>query len=290
MLRVFAPAKINLCLHVTGQRADGYHLLDSLVGFADVGDWVTLSRGAAGLALSGPEAGALRGGGENIITRTLAAFGAGDLTVHLEKNLPVASGIGGGSSDAAAAYRGALALTGRGARPEDAAALLALGADVPICAAAKPALMQGIGAQITPLPNLAALDAVLVNPRLPLSTPQVFAALANKANPATAPLPAQLSDQGALMGWLAAQRNDLQPAAQSVAPAISVVLAAIKGTGARLARMSGSGATCFGLYANPATAARAAEGLRAKFPQWWVQPCQINGPVDVSPQVIRATT
>ncbi len=289
MLRVFAPAKINLCLHVTGQRADGYHLLDTIVGFANVGDWLTLSRGGAGqVHLSGPEAGQLSG--ENIITQTLAAFGAQDVDVHLEKNLPVASGIGGGSSDAAAAYRGVIALQGRAADAADAAKLLAIGADVPMCAGATPAHVQGIGEAITPLPHLATLYAVLVNPRQHVATPQVFRALHSKQNAVLPSLPKRLDDPATLMDWLRAQRNDLQAPAIAAAPIIADVLAVIAATGAGLTRMSGSGATCFGIYETASAAQAASAQIRAQNPDWWIAPCQINGGVNVAPQAMRATT
>ena len=289
MLRVFAPAKINLCLHVTGQRADGYHLLDTVVGFADVGDWLTLTLGGAGqVHLSGPEAGQLSG--ENIITQTLAAFGAQDVDVHLEKNLPVASGIGGGSSDAAAAYRGVIALQGRAAGEADAAKLLAIGADVPMCAGAIPAHVQGIGEGITPLPNLAMLYAVLVNPRQHVATPQVFRALHSKQNAALPSLPKRIDDPASLLGWLRAQRNDLQAPAMATASVIADVLAAITATGAGLTRMSGSGATCFGIYETASAAQAASAKIRALNPDWWIAPCQINGGVNVAPQEMRATT
>lgn len=288
MLHVFAPAKINLCLHVTGQQSDGYHLLDSLVGFADVGDWVTVSRGG-GVSVSGPQAAGLEQG-ENIITRVLTAFGSDDVAVHLEKHLPVASGIGGGSTDAAATYRGILALMARAPLPEDAAALLSLGADVPICVAAQPARMQGIGAQITPMHAMPALHAVLVNPRVGVSTPSVFKALSCKQNPPLAQMPATWDNQAALISWLAGQRNDLQPVAISIAPVIGDVLGAIAKTGAELARMSGSGATCFGLYATAQGTTQAAADLRAAHPDWWVAPCVINGAIATAPQAMRATT
>jgi 4-diphosphocytidyl-2-C-methyl-D-erythritol kinase len=291
MLRVFAPAKVNLCLHVTGQRADGYHLLDSLVAFADVGDWLTLRRAsAAEVQVVGPEAAALVQGGVNIISQTLARFGVQDVAVQLEKHLPVASGIGGGSADAAATYRGLCALLGRAALTQDAADLLALGADVPMCVPAKPARVQGIGERITPLPNLPALSAVLVNPRQPVSTPAVFRALPQKQNPGLAPMPPHFADAAALMAWLAQQRNDLQPPAQTIAPVITGALAALAQSGAALARMSGSGATCFGLYPSAPAAQAAAHSLRSQQPQWWIAPCTLNGPLDIAPQAIRATT
>jgi 4-diphosphocytidyl-2-C-methyl-D-erythritol kinase len=288
MFRVFAPAKINLCLAVTGQRADGYHLLDTVVGFADVGDFVTVAHGARGLEIMGPESAGLMG--DNIITRVMAAFGGDGLSVILHKNLPVASGIGGGSSDAAATYRGLCAVQNRSQTAADMAQLLALGADVPMCAAALSARARGIGEDITPLPNLARLHAVLVNPRVHVATPQVFNALIQKENTPLDVLPADLIDPVSLVTWLTVQRNDLQPAAIQVAPVIAHVLAEIADTGADLVRMSGSGATCFGIYQGAAAARAAGAALRAAHPNWWVAPCIINGGADVSPQAIRATT
>ncbi len=294
MLRVFAPAKVNLCLHVTGQRADGYHLLDSIVGFADVGDVLEMSFDRqAGLTVAGPESASLAGslsGADNIITRCLDAFGGQGVRVNLTKNLPVAAGIGGGSSDAAAAWRGICALMGRGALAQDQAKLLALGADVPMCALAAPARIQGIGEVITPLPGLAPLHAVLVNPRLGVATPSVFKALENRNNAPLAVLPQRLDHAETLIQFLMSQRNDLQAPAQTLAPVVGDVLAALVQTGAAGARMSGSGATCFGLYPSATAAAKAADKLRQGSPDWWVAGTVINGPIDIAPQVIRATT
>lgn len=282
MLRVFAPAKINLALHVTGQRPDGYHLLDMLVAFADVGDVLEMRRAPAKVEITGPEAAALSG--PNIISTVLSRFQAGEIAVRLHKNLPVASGIGGGSSDGAAAYRGLCALLGRPAHAEDMAVLLAIGADVPMCVQAQPALVRGIGEQITPLPNMPPLHAVLVNPRVQVPTPAVFAALACKENAGFPPLPSAMQDTDTLLEWLAQQRNDLQAPAIAAAPVIADVLTAIAQTGASLVRMSGSGATCFGLYPTALAAKEAAIALSKAQPNWWVAPCDLNGEVDVQPR------
>ena len=284
MLQVFAPAKINLCLHVTGQRDDGYHLLDTVVGFADVGDSLTLAQGTGVLRVTGPEAAHLQG--ENIISRSLATFGAQDVDVTLTKNLPIASGIGGGSSDAAAAYRGIIAMHGRGPIAQDSAKLLALGADVPMCAACIPARVQGIGEVITPLPDLAPLFAVLVNPRVHVATSQVFRALPQKQNQGLRDLPDQRHDPAVLLNWLAAHRNDLEAPAKAIAPVIAKVLDALAATGAQLSRMSGSGATCFGIYQSQTAASAAAAHLQLSHPAWWVRACQINGAALVSPRRI----
>lgn len=281
MIKVFAPAKINLALHVTGQRADGYHQLDMLVGFADVGDWVTLADSQMTLlTVSGPEAQALSGG-PNIITQIAQEFAPQPLAMGLEKNLPVASGIGGGSSDAAAVYRGILALTGRPAMPDHAARLLQIGADVPMCVRAQAARVRGIGEDILELPKLAPLHVVLVNPRVPVATPSVFKALIKKENDPISDLPAGLDDASVLIDWLSAQRNDLQKPAIEIAPQIGVALTALKG--ADLARMSGSGATCFGIYKTAQAAQIAAHDLHRDHPDWWITPAVLNGAPNITP-------
>lgn len=283
MIRVFAPAKINLALHVTGRRADGYHLLDMLVAFADVGDDLTIAPAdTAQLHVLGPESAGLTGGA-NIITKVAQDFAARPYAITLHKNLPIASGIGGGSADAAAAFRGIAALQG-GA---DAARLIQIGADVPMCLASQPARVRGIGEDILPLPQMARLHAVLVNPRVPLSTPSVFNALIQKENAPIADLPDRLDDPAVLLDWLAWQRNDLQAPAIGIAPQIGNALAALKG--AVLARMSGSGASCFGIYNSAAAARAAADEIRRDHPDWWCAPTILGAP-DITPQVIRATT
>lgn len=263
-IEVFAPAKVNLALHVTGRRADGYHLLDSLVAFAPVGDVLRLRRDAGPLlTVDGPEGEGVPEGPENLVLRAAALTGAG-AAFSLTKNLPAASGIGGGSSDAAAALRGLEALGA--ARPEG---LERLGADVPMCMEPRPARTRGIGEVLTPV-RLPPLPAVLLNPRVEVSTPAVFKVLACKENPPLPELPA-FADAGACIDWLAAQRNDLQAPAVALAPVISEVLAALEATpGCRLARMSGSGATCFGLFATEAEARVAHEALVAAGRGWWI--------------------
>lgn len=255
-----APAKLNLALHVTGQRADGYHLLDSLVVFARHGDQVAVTPGPLSLAVEGPFAAQLPSGEDNLCLRAARAMGA-SASIRLTKNLPVASGIGGGSADAAAVMR-ALASQGHALRLDSAA----LGADVPVCLAGRPTRMRGIGERLDDVPPVPALPVVLVNPGVPLSTPAVFAALQRRDNPAL-PEPDWRDAEG-LFEWLSRSRNDLQDPAIRLAPVIGEVLAALAGQGARLARMSGSGATCFGLFTDAAEAARAARALT--HPGWWV--------------------
>ena len=269
----FAPAKINLTLHVTGQRADGYHLLDSLVVFAGVGDQITADPAAKGLSLSitGAQAANLPVSPDNLVLRAARAFGA-DLGagLTLEKRLPVASGIGGGSADAAATLRALAALWGL---PLPAPAeVTALGADVPVCLAGRPCRMQGIGDWLEPLSApLPKARLVLVNPGIALSTPLVFKALEKRDN---APMPADIplfSTIEALVDFLKAGRNDLEAAAISVAPRIGQVLDSLASEpGCLLARMSGSGATCFGLFAEADHSGRAAAKLQAAHPDWWV--------------------
>lgn len=255
-----APAKLNLSLHVTGRRADGYHLLDSLVAFVGTGDEVALSRGPLTLRLDGPFAAGLAADEDNLCLRAARLAGV-DVAIRLTKNLPVASGIGGGSADAAAVLRG-LARMGHALPSEP----WRLGADVPVCLHSAPARMEGIGERVTPLPPLPALPLVLVNPGVGVSTPRVFAALDCHDNPPLPEIPAFV-DGGALVGWLRGTRNDLEGPARAIAPVIDEVLSALDATGAGFARMSGSGATCFGFYDRPEAAVNAARILKQH--GWW---------------------
>ncbi|MFC3629108.1 4-(cytidine 5'-diphospho)-2-C-methyl-D-erythritol kinase [Paracoccus angustae] len=254
-----APAKLNLALHVTGRRADGYHLLDSLVAFAGVGDVVTLEPGPLSLRIEGPFAAGLSCD-DNLCLRAARLAGA-DAAITLTKNLPVASGIGGGSADAAAVLRG----LSRMGHPLPARAER-LGADVPVCLASNPARMQGAGEILTPLPPLPAIPLVLVNPGVAVPTPRVFAAMDRRDNPALPPIP-RFAGPADLTAWLAGTRNDLEPAALTIAPVIGQVLDALRATGAAFARMSGSGATCFGFYDSPDRARIAAAALKQH--GWW---------------------
>lgn len=268
-----APAKINLCLHVTGRRLDGYHLLDSLVVFADVADRVFASH-ARGLSLvvAGPEGAGLQAEPDNLVLRAAREMGVEDAALILDKRLPIASGIGGGSADAAATLRALARLTGLPLPPGDE--VVRLGADVPVCLAARPARMAGIGERISPLPPLPPLACVLVNPRLPVPTPQVFAALQSRDNPPLPDLPAlALGSAESFASWLAEQsRNDLVAPAREVAPILADVQSALETTpDCLLARMTGSGGTHFGLYATAEAASAAAETLRAVHPFWWIE-------------------
>ena len=276
-MRVFAPAKVNLALHVTGRRADGYHLLDSLVVFAGVGDWLDVERAETSrLTVTGPFAEGVPAGPENLIWKAHGLFAdAPPLHVTLEKHLPHAAGIGGGSSDAAALLR---VLSGPfGCAPRDTPALLSLGADLPVCLSDRPQRMSGIGETVAPVPALPPLDLVLVNPGVSVPTGRVFQTLRSTNG---APLDAMAWACGVgdpldgFLAWLTAQRNDLEAPARAIAPEIQDTLDALSATeGCRLARMSGSGATCFGLYdgRRPDLARDAAARIASAHPLWWVQ-------------------
>jgi len=267
-----APAKVNLTLHVTGLRADGYHLLDSVVMFADIGDRLTVAPGALRLDLRGPRAGAVPVGPDNLVMRAAALIGA-EAAITLEKHLPVAAGIGGGSSNAAACLRALSRMTGAGL-PGD---VVSLGADVPVCLLARAARMRGIGEDVTPLHGMPTLDAVLVNPGVSISTPAIFKRLEHRDNPAMPTELPRFETAEHLTRWLATGRNDLEVPATAQAPVIADVLRQIAATpDCRLARMSGSGATCFGLYPDPQSAHEAAETLTRAHPDWWIAPCRLS--------------
>jgi 4-diphosphocytidyl-2-C-methyl-D-erythritol kinase len=274
----FAPAKINLYLHVVGRRADGYHLLDSLVAFADIGDRVTAAPAERlTLTIGGPEASSLvAADDENLVLRAARLLAAAvpaapsGAALHLDKNLPVSSGIGGGSSDAAATLRALGALWDISLDPALLAALaLKLGADVPACLAAQPVWVGGIGEHLAPTEGLPPAGIVLANPRQALSTPQVFRVRHGdfSASGRFTPIPA---DVIGLAAALAERRNDLTEPAQSIVPKIAQVLDCLgRLPGALLARMSGSGATCFALFADRAAALAAGAELARAAPQWW---------------------
>jgi 4-diphosphocytidyl-2-C-methyl-D-erythritol kinase len=266
----FAPAKVNLTLHVTGRRADGYHLLDSFVAFAEVGDRVEVrAADALSLAVDGPMAGGLPAGEDNLCLRAARLAGEGGAAIRLTKVLPVASGIGGGSSDAAAVIRALAKLRGHALPP--AAKTAALGADVPVCLEARARRMRGIGEALADVPPLPPAWLVLANPGVRVATAEVFRALAGRTG---APMPEIMpwfADAAALAGFLRAQRNDLEGPARQVAPVIGEVLAALAAEpGCLIARMSGSGATCFGLFGSAAEAGAAAADLRRARTGWWV--------------------
>ena len=272
-----APAKVNLYLHVVGRRADGYHLLDSLVVFADDGDAVTVAPSEdLRFTLTGPFAAEVPAGDDNLVVRAARALAAAAgrppaASIRLDKRLPVASGVGGGSADAAAVLRALVRLWDvRIGEAALAKLALGLGADVPMCLHRRPVFVGGIGEEITAAPALPACGLVLVNPRVPLPTPAVFKARAG-AFSAPARFAAAPADAAALAGLLAERGNDLAMAAMTLVPAVGGALAALAMTpGVLLARMSGSGATCFGVCADRAAAMAAAAALAVDHPDWWM--------------------
>jgi len=275
-----APAKINLALHVTGRRDDGYHLLDMLVVFARFGDTITVAEAPEDrFTVSGPFAAAVPLDSGNLVLKARDALRAradGDLppvAIHLEKNLPIASGIGGGSSDAAATLLALNTLWDLQLDFDTLAALgLALGADLPMClhgaAQGAPLTARGIGEELAPVTGLPALPLLLVNDGTALATPDVFRALDKRDNPAL--LPPDQSELGALCHYLGATRNDLLSPALSLAPQIGDTLALLWASDALYAQMSGSGATCFAIFADDASLQTAAARIRAQKPDWFV--------------------
>lgn len=283
MLTERAPAKVNLTLHVHGRRADGYHELESLVAFAGCGDTLSLEPGGAlSLCVGGPMAQAVGAEEDNLVLRAARAFaaafeGASLGAFTLTKRLPVAAGLGGGSADAAAALR--LLARANGVAPDDPRlfdAARALGSDVPVCLAPRARKMAGAGEKLGERVRLPPLFAVLANPGVALPTKEVFAALRLAPGEAMVfgkhPAVPEPLEFDALVAALKRARNDLEDAAGVLAPKIPHVLAAIVAArGCRLARMSGSGATCYGLFETCRSAARAAKAMRRDRPDWWVK-------------------
>lgn len=272
-----APAKVNLALHITGQRADGYHLLESIVVFTEEGDRVFVEASDEDrFTISGPFSDGLDAGQDNLVTRARdhlrALVGStAAVAIHLEKNLPVASGIGGGSSDAAATLRALCRLWLISPSGEALSALaLQLGADVPMCLEARSLIARGIGEKVVPV-SMPDLPLVLVNPGVAVSTPSAFRALARKDNPILPSLPDGLDGPG-LVTWLSnSSRNDLEAPARLLAPEVAEVIGALGHTGSSLSRMSGSGATCFGIFPSFEEACAAATKLAAAHPSWYVR-------------------
>lgn len=276
-----APAKVNLTLRVVGRRADGYHDIESLVAFADLSDRLILAPGPGlSLAVAGPRAAQAGETADNLVLKAARAL-AGRVpglrlgAFRLDKHLPVAAGIGGGSADAAAALR--LLARANDLPPDDPRlreAARATGADVPVCLDPRPRLMRGIGEVLSEPLALPPLPALLVNPGVALSTKHVFAAWKPATSPAD-PLDldalAKCGSHDRFLQLLAARPNDLESAAISLAPAVADAIAALRAlAGCELARMSGSGSTCFGLFSSASAASAAANSLRAKFPDWWI--------------------
>lgn len=283
-----ARAKVNLDLRVLGRRADGYHELESLVAFAGVGDMLSLDPGAnLSLTLAGPRSEGLTVDEDNLVLRAARALAAAWPGLragrfHLVKRLPVASGIGGGSADAAAALR--LLARLNGIAPVDPLlreVAAQVGADVPVCLDSRARLMAGIGEKLGPVLRLPPLFAVLVNPGVGVETVAVFRALGlgagemlAEARAAGLAAPASARE---LLGYLASTTNDLAVPAQRIAPMIGEVLERLAAlTDCRLARMSGSGATCYALFDDCVASAAAANALQRDRPGWWVKPTLLS--------------
>ncbi|MDY8107919.1 4-(cytidine 5'-diphospho)-2-C-methyl-D-erythritol kinase [Fulvimarina sp. 2208YS6-2-32] len=279
--RIAAPAKVNLALHVVGRRDDGYHSLESLVVFAaGVADALSIGIAEADdLLVEGRFAQGVPTDGRNIVRKALllaraeaACIGMTipPLAIRLTKNLPHAAGIGGGSADAAALLR-FLCADRPDLRKRLASGASRLGADVPMCLAGTPTLAHGVGDVLTPVAMSHMPAMVLVNPGRPVETPAIFKALRNRDNAPLPPLPAAgLSDPDVLFDWLDRARNDLQETAISIEPTIREACRTLNAHGARLARMSGSGATVFGLFDSGTAAGQCADTVRAARPDWWV--------------------
>jgi len=268
-----AKAKINLCLHVTGQNMEGYHLLDSLVAFANYGDELVfhdnekieiVSEGKFGKDLSNIKI------QKNIIFKTLKSLNlSSGVKIKLQKNLPVSAGIGGGSADAAATLRGIFQQKNIPFPPDDG---LALGADVPVCIKSTTQRMQGIGEKLTDVKVFPRLAAVLVNSGDKVSTSVIFKLLKNKVNQDIGNLPNKKMTFTQTVHYLSELRNDLELPAFELIPNIKNVITLLNNSGSSLSRMSGSGATCFGLFADFELAKSAANNISTDNPNWWVQP------------------
>ena len=288
-VRCLAPAKLNLYLHITGRRDDGYHMIDSLFAFTETHD-VIVARAAEAISLQidGPFADAVPAGGENLVlvaARALWDFMSrrpGDrfrpgAAIRLTKNLPAATGIGGGSADAAATLRALGRLWDVVATEDELLALAqGIGADVPACLVGGALQVSGIGEILESVPMLPDAHIVLVNPGVALSTADMFEDYRRAEKPFSDPAPILGSGDPpgtleALVAVLARRRNDLEPLARHRAPEIGTVIAALAGLdGCLLARMSGSGASCFGLFASADEAEAGAEALRVRSPAWWI--------------------
>ncbi|WP_431321544.1 4-(cytidine 5'-diphospho)-2-C-methyl-D-erythritol kinase [Rhizobium sp. YTU87027] len=273
-----APAKINLALHVTGQKSDGYHLLDMLVTFTRHGDQLEFTPADKDeFVMSGRFAEALGVSSDNnLVLKTRDALreaiareggSAPAIRIHLQKNLPIASGIGGGSADAAATLRGLMRLWNASLpRATIEAIALRLGADVPMCLASRPLIARGVGEQITPVDDMPGFAMVLANPLRGVSTPEIFRGLTNKTNP-----PLDMTPRSTWLEMLGSMRNDLEPVARGLLPEIAEISAMLKKQGASFVRMSGSGATCYGIFDALTAAEDAATALHSERPDWYFE-------------------
>lgn len=276
-LSLTAPAKINLALHITGRRDDGYHLLDTLVVFADFGDRISVARSSADLfRITGPYGHSIPADASNLVLkardrlRTEFPGQAFPVSIELEKHLPIASGIGGGSSDAASTLKALVSLWGISIDPADLDNIgLALGADLPMCLQGRPLIARGIGEKLQKVTAIPRLPMVLVNNGAAVSTPQVFGALKKRNNPGLPAVPSfgSIND---VCAYLEQTENHLYTATVELLPIIGDTMDALCSTSPRLARMSGSGATCFAIYDTDEAASAAASQLRNAYPLWFV--------------------
>lgn len=289
-LTIFAPAKINLFLHVTGKTDNNYHTLDSLINFADIGDEITIEPASQfSFDIDGPYAGYFNADAQkstdestNLVVKAVFAMAQKferlpDFKITLTKNLPIASGMGGGSSNAAATIWGLLEWWNIPTNTDDLPELfLKLGADVPVCYYSQPARMQGIGDLVTPVPDMPELDILLINPGKPCPTEKVFAGITPPYSEKIT-FPPHFKSTHALIEFLSHQRNDLTPAASNIVSEINEILPLIqKQKGCALARLSGSGATCFGIFENADTAKEAEIKIREQNPDWWIRTGTLN--------------
>jgi 4-diphosphocytidyl-2-C-methyl-D-erythritol kinase len=266
-----AFAKINLFLHVGARRGDGFHPLQSLAVFTDMGDTLAIAPAPElSLTIDGPFAKGLDGEGDNLVLRAGRALGAEGAALQLTKNLPVASGIGGGSADAAAALRGLKQLWGRDVALQAIAA--ALGSDIPVCIDSVPSFMEGRGEILRPAVSLPRIAMLLVNPGVAVSTRDVFAGLVTRTGVEMTLPSGRFRDTADLLRFLETTRNDLEAPARIIQPVIGESLIAMAALpGALFTRMSGSGATCFGIFADDDCCHRAAGILKKARPRWWVE-------------------
>jgi len=277
-ISIHAPAKINLYLNVIDRRFDGYHEIDSLVGFTAHGDLIQAKQhDKLYFQINGPFGSSLQVNDDNLIVRAARALVketsyAGGAHITLKKNLPVASGVGGGSADAAATLKALNLLWKTGLADEELVALgLKLGADIPVCILSKTARMSGIGERVSKVENLPSLGVLLINPRIPISTFKVFQM--HRGNFSSKTKLQSIGDTEALYEFLASQKNDLQDLAIQITPEIGEVLDTLSAEpDCRLVRLSGSGATCFGLFDNETSAKASGRSISKNYPNWWVQP------------------
>jgi 4-diphosphocytidyl-2-C-methyl-D-erythritol kinase len=280
---VRAPAKVNLCLHVGARRADGFHDLESLVAFTDLGDELLLERSESlSLAINGPFAEGLSRGSDNLVMKAGQHLAAQTRTnmgarITLTKQLPLASGVGGGSADAAAALRGLTRLWSLDVPAEELRPIAAeIGSDVPVCVASSAAWMMGRGEDVRLLPSLPEISMVLVNPMVEVPTGKVFSLLKTRRGTGRDVPMDGFSDALSLVQYLEHSTNDLEAPAIELAPVIGKVIGEIaRLQGVLLSRMSGSGATCFGIFATDADAQASAATIACDHPDWWVRATRI---------------